>query len=126
MNQTNFYALQIESWRGTSFGATHFYGTLHRFADERITPENVDGYNLDHFSENSIKVYKTLNKKEVIKLNKKDSYIGIPHEVGERTNRFDSISELVETAKEDYIRGSMEQLPFVVVLRGRLYEPDKD
>jgi len=82
----NIVFLTITSWRGTSVGATHWYGRLR-----------------SHSGENEHDVLHTLNKVEAKILCKKRGWSpGHGYVAGEKVEGFDSRESVVRTAKRQY------------------------
>lgn len=79
--------LEITSWRGISFGATHWYGLLRSGLDEY---------------RDEIHLERVLSSKEVRDLNRADPYriAGQPlYRVGDKTKGFNDRESVIEAAK---------------------------
>ena len=106
--------LTISSYRGLSFGAQHYYGTI-TFHVYRVGEKRLD-------------VQKKLSKQEAIALNKKDGYSGgyTSHHPGELTTRFDTEQSLVKYAQtlfSDTVQKQYPKIHFLVQGRTGIIEP---
>lgn len=76
MSQENYVVLEITSWQGMSFGATHYYGAL-------------VGYNDGNYLKCDIK--KIMSKEDAKELSEKDDW---KYKAGNTTTRFNSEDEI--------------------------------
>lgn len=75
--------LEIQSWRGISFNATHYYGKLRSYASNgQFTHADVE---------------QVMTAEVAARLNKKDDTNGL-YEAGDTTGRFDTRAAVIEAA----------------------------
>lgn len=79
LKPTEVVILNITSWKGTSIAAEHYYGKLYR-------------------GKKSVEITKPLSRRQAKYLSAKDGSIRT-YKVGDQTERFDSVKEVIKTAK---------------------------